>query len=300
MSTRDGITGMWDGTGQNTSADLSKDYLSKLSLTGQARLLQSELSSRLAVTGAEGTATLTASGASLTTIARPDPEYFLKDLVWVRTYADLRIDRTNEILAQLNDLLSFFGALGYLDASRRKYTTMLLDVVRRIAIHVETPAKYYCRASRPIDYALEVQPMIQTPDHSSYPSGHATEAFAIATILSFISGQTNLQTSLNDQALPFRLAQRISANRTIAGVHFPVDSHAGAWLGCHVGLAVYALAIGSEISVGDMPVPTVASSTQTPDFLLSTMQPLATDKVVRLQKSPLVEEFWTKARSEWA
>jgi hypothetical protein len=35
-----------------------------------------------------------------------------------------------------------------------------------------------------------------------------------------------------------RLAERISMNRTVAGVHFPIDSWAGAVLGTAVGRAV--------------------------------------------------------------
>ena len=43
-------------------------------------------------------------------------------------------------------------------------------------------------------------------------------------------------------AMPFRVAHRIATNRSIAGVHFPVDSAAGAVLGCALGEAVYRLA----------------------------------------------------------
>jgi len=43
--------------------------------------------------------------------------------------------------------------------------------------------------------------------------------------------------------LPYRIAHRIAVNRTIAGVHYPVDSAAGAMLGRAIGEAILALAI---------------------------------------------------------
>lgn len=70
--------------------------------------------------------------------------------------------------------------------------------------------------------------MIQIPDHSTYPSGHAMEAFAIATVLHCLSTGNGPRHGVKEQALPFRLAHRIAVNRTVAGVHFPVDSLAGA------------------------------------------------------------------------
>ncbi len=75
--------------------------------------------------------------------------------------------------------------------------------------------------------------MILTPGHASYPSGHATEAFAAAAVLGSVmkaSGDVAYtKTAWRNQLI--RLAARIAINRTVAGVHFPVDSAAGAVLG---------------------------------------------------------------------
>ncbi|MFG5379729.1 phosphatase PAP2 family protein [Yoonia sp. R2-816] len=212
---------------------------------------------------------------------------------------------------QLDDLLSYFGALCYLDEGRRKYTLMMLDIARRIAIHVERQMKYYCRAPRPIDFAAEVQPVIQTPDHSSYPSGHAMESFAIATVFQRLSTGQGSCEGIASGGLPFKLAHRIASNRTVAGVHFPIDSQAGAWVGCYVGDLVCQFATGGILHCGDMPAANFILNgrgevttdhegrTMTPDFLLSNMPALAVDRDVEIEKCAVASALWSKACAEW-
>lgn len=190
---------------------------------------------------------------TVASVTRPDPAYFAADLDFLRAYSDLRSDRLAEIFHQTGDILSFFGAHGYLDSGRRKHTLLLLEAVRSVAVHVETLAKFVCRQKRPIDYAMEVQPMVQTPDHSSFPSGHALEAFAIATVLTRLSGGPDPVTAIDEMFLPFVLAHRIATNRTVAGVHFPVDSLAGAFLGVLLGEAIHSLAFGNDVTTAAWP-----------------------------------------------
>jgi hypothetical protein len=90
--------------------------------------------------------------------------------------------------------------------------------------------KHALACLRPSDLSSQIQPIIQVPGHGTLPSGHATEAFITAAILDELTGgDTYIRTHL------FRLAARIAINRTIAGVHFPVDSVAGAMLGLTLG-----------------------------------------------------------------
>lgn len=60
---------------------------------------------------------------------------------------------------------------------------------------------------------------IPVPEHPAYPSGHATQSFLIALILSDIEPQ-NREIYIQD-------AHRIAHNREIAGVHYPSDSEVG-------------------------------------------------------------------------
>lgn len=161
--------------------------------------------------------------------------------------------------------------------------------------------------------------MIQTPDHSSFPSGHALEAFAIATVLHRLSGGGSAVDGVQKNALPFLLAHRISTNRTVAGVHFPVDSLGGAFLGLQLGELLHSIATNTVIqsrilgklatppdnqtppdnlTPPDNPTPPV--DTKTKDFLLSTFGDfLQNPIIVERCDDPIVPWFWNKAGKEW-
>jgi len=66
---------------------------------------------------------------------------------------------------------------------------------------------------------------------SSFPSGHTTRAFAIATLVS-------LRTS-RKYAFLLVLAIGVALSRIIIGVHFPLDVVGGAFLGIFLGLVIY-------------------------------------------------------------
>ena len=101
--------------------------------------------------------------------------------------------------------------------------------------------KHALACRRPNEYSPQVQPMILTPGHGSFPSGHATETFMSALVLlrllqnSTISPYSVLADQKSWALQLMRLASRVAMNRTVAGVHFPVDSAAGAVLGLTLG-----------------------------------------------------------------
>jgi hypothetical protein len=81
----------------------------------------------------------------------------------------------------------------------------------------------------------QLQPMIQTPGHGSLPSGHATEAHIVAYVLWKLLRAANPSKPIDTFEQLMRQAARVAINRTIAGVHFPVDSAAGQVLGLALG-----------------------------------------------------------------
>jgi membrane-associated phospholipid phosphatase len=275
---------------------IAKDdaYLWDIKTSSQAVLVDALLKSRVSFDGADGWCTIKVGGKDLIKLTRPNEIFFVKQLDWVRAYADLRGDRVAEVFLQLDDMASFFGAQAYLDSGRRKYSLMMLDLARSFSTHMELPAKYYCRAIRPVDLAAQVQPMIQTPDHSSFPSGHSTEAFAMATVFYRLMTGKSAAEGIFEQALPYRLAHRIAVNRTVAGVHYPVDSRVGAYLGCITGEYLYTLATGGNLSTV-----TVDPGQEDDDFLLSNFdfKPIATATMVSTI-GPLAA-LWQKALAEW-
>lgn len=78
--------------------------------------------------------------------------------------------------------------------------------------------KHYARA-RPHVLDPRIKPCIEVPAWPAYPSGHATDAFAFAYILSELRP---------DQAIRFRAdALRIAMGRETAGLHFTSDTGNG-------------------------------------------------------------------------
>jgi hypothetical protein len=178
-----------------------------------------------------GTSAPKSSGRPIVQMTRPpDTGSFIADqLDFVNGYADLREDRAAEILVQMTPPVAFWCSLLPLHPTRNRWTMELLDVAMRFANSVEMRFKHALAFRRPNEYSAQVQPMIQTPRHSAFPSGHATEAHMAALVLRRLISPVYGTQSWGDQLM--RQAHRIAVNRTVAGVHFPVDSAAGQALG---------------------------------------------------------------------
>ncbi len=74
------------------------------------------------------------------------------------------------------------------------------------------------------------EPLVRLPDTGSFPSGHATVAFACATVLAL---------AVPRLALPFfALATIVAWSRVYVGVHYPLDVLTGAILGVLLAFAV--------------------------------------------------------------
>ncbi len=88
--------------------------------------------------------------------------------------------------------------------------------------------KQYAQRVRPAEAGLTVQ--LRTHSHSgtSFPSNHAANVFAAATVISSISPWT--------APLMFLIAALVAYSRVYVGVHFPLDVAAGALLGISIAL----------------------------------------------------------------
>jgi membrane-associated phospholipid phosphatase len=193
-------------------------------------------------------ATLSIGGQPWAALNPPDQPYFERQLRYIRNYSDLRTDRITEIHTQIYDILSYMGAAFRLDAGQRKHSLEFLQMAHGVVSQVVMRIKHHCWAPRPVDYSTNVHPIIQTPVHSTFPSGHAAEAFALAIILHHLSHKPDAEPrkplaldGVEALEMPFRIAHRIAVNRTVAGLHFPVDNAAGAFLGLMLGEAILAI-----------------------------------------------------------
>lgn len=173
---------------------------------------------------------------AIATLVRPSQAVFQAQLTQVIAWADLRQERISEILTQIENTYAFWGAQIPIQSDRLRNTRELLDAVVQFAMFVEMRMKNDLAVWRPTDYSPEVQPMITTPGHGSMPCGHCTEGYAIKEVLQSLLGMNPAAPRHDGLRTQFsRIVARMSMNRVIAGVHFPVDNIAGRLLGKAVG-----------------------------------------------------------------
>jgi membrane-associated phospholipid phosphatase len=176
-------------------------------------------------------------------LQRPSSRLLVEELAQVLAHAELRAERSAEILSQIDGQWAHWASILPLRADRTPHTLALLTVALQWAIAVELRFKHWLACPRPMVLSPQVQPCVTTPGHGSYPMGHAVQAFLIASLLQTLSGVREHGAwgiQLN------RTAFRIAVNRVVAGLHFPVDLVAGLVLG--KALARYAQAMAQPAS----------------------------------------------------
>ena len=178
------------------------------------------------------------SASLIAEIGRPKKTTFEKQIPLVLSWAELRNERATEIMAQIDPQYAFWSSIVYLHPDRTKRTFELINIMLQFCVYVEMRFKHALACYRPVEYNAQVQPMLTTPGHGTFPMGHATQAYAVAHVLKSLLklNPTKPSHRMVIEQLE-RQAARIATNRVIAGVHFPVDSMAGRMLG--VALAEY-------------------------------------------------------------
>ena len=116
--------------------------------------------------------------------------------------------------------------LAHFDSANRE-AWAICAVLGPIAIALNYLVKLVVRRPRPVLEGLP--PLGGAPSSLSFPSAHATSAFAVATAMTRVD-------SLG--ALAFILAIVLSLGRPYLGMHYPSDVLAGALLGVALGLIV--------------------------------------------------------------
>ena len=101
----------------------------------------------------------------------------------VLSWAELRNERATEIMAQIDPQYAFWSSIVYMHPERTKRTFELINILLQFCVYVEMRFKHALACWRPVEYNAQVQPMITTPGHGTFPSGHATQAHAVAHVL---------------------------------------------------------------------------------------------------------------------
>lgn len=149
----------------------------------------------------------------------PDDAFTRVELKHIQSLKPLRKHYQGQIDAELRDVVQPFVDSLKLDvkqvtALRAFWDEVVPDITR---VHMYYKAKF--NRARPRQYDKSLEPTIEPPGHPSYPSGHATDAYTLAMVLS--------------QAWPEKTSQlmsiafRIAFHREIGGVHFHSDTAAG-------------------------------------------------------------------------
>lgn len=93
--------------------------------------------------------------------------------------------------------------------------SQLLDEINPVVMRIKN--KFDRVRAHKLDPTLV--PLIDVPEHGAYPSGHSTQAHAIAFLLTAMAPDRRAEFEAD--------ALRVAVNREIAGVHYPSDSAAG-------------------------------------------------------------------------
>jgi undecaprenyl-diphosphatase len=96
--------------------------------------------------------------------------------------------------------------------------------------------KTWFHSPRPFVTFPEIHPMIHESPYTSFPSGHATLYFALATGIFILHPRLG--------KYYFVLATGVALSRVILGVHYPRDIVAGALIGVGASLLIWKLCVG--------------------------------------------------------
>ncbi|WP_198008831.1 phosphatase PAP2 family protein [Ahrensia sp. R2A130] len=339
MSARDGIKGPWVDVSMHPPKQAVNDpnNLARWSLAVRELTILHEMQSHLTVQpkhkdAKEGARDVSLhhinKGASadglepmavtLAAFDRPDSSYLKQQLRLVNSYADLRGDRMNEILTQTGYPTPFFNVISGLHPAQKKYTHELVGITQSLVSSIVLSIKHVLAVPRPDTFSHQIQPAIPTPGHGTLPSGHAAENFAVAVVLAHLLENRATDGSLTNMLI--RQAARIAANRTVAGVHFPIDSVAGAMLGIVMGQYIVSRSTGTSIAKSAEFIASTASGADpAQDFIVTNYMIADLTKGPQLPTNPILSKtvkigtevtietvpnspitwLWDQAVSEW-
>jgi subtilisin family serine protease len=101
-------------------------------------------------------------------------------------------------------------------------TWQLMNTMSDLALMPVMHFKKRFARARPSQIEPRIAPLLEVPGHPAYPSGHSTQNFLIAHLLSEVIGD-----DAELIARVFAIARRVAENREYAGLHYASDTQAG-------------------------------------------------------------------------
>ena len=152
---------------------------------------------------------------------------------------DERPDAMGAILSQDVEFFTDFLAVLTIRPGSHPQTWRVLNIASLIGSFAALYFKSTYDLPRPSQLCPALLPPIPVPGHSSWPSGHSTQAHLMKNCMLKIFAKTT--TTATTTAMPAAdqtvlnsdltiLADAIARNREIAGLHYPKDSEGGARL----------------------------------------------------------------------
>lgn len=151
-----------------------------------------------------------------------DSEITKAELAQLHEFA--KNERTEDAIARIiyeNDggkAHDFFMKEGLLDPANYK-TTELLTMIDVDHTYFILERKMHFKRPRPSQLDPTLELVIDNPQHAAYPSGHASQTYMVALVLSEFDPENA------DKYKQFAID--IAHRREIAGLHYPSDSEAG-------------------------------------------------------------------------
>jgi PAP2 superfamily len=125
---------------------------------------------------------------------------------------------------------AFVHALGLhrLPTHRFTHTLELMAIVNDVVVAPVHQLKHALNIPRPDVLLPKLRPWLPTPPHTSFPSGHAMYAHAVAVVLAALTGA-------HDPKALTQLASAVAQRRELAGLHTALDTAMGQTLGQAIG-----------------------------------------------------------------
>jgi len=156
------------------------------------------------------------------------PQLLSDQVLGVLNAALDRADRASEIVDQASGpgALNYWQGLMRIDPSQDRSAYQLMLVARKIGEYVVMGLKTHYKMRRPSQVYPLIMPIIDPPNHASFPSGHSLQSHFISGALKLALTDAGGRTGLTLD----HLAERVARNREIAGVHYAMDSAAGKYV----------------------------------------------------------------------